>query len=466
MMDPASCSAVQSSIYAGADSLVASLAARGIEASRALAHVGDGLLHDRLSQCVRDNKTLTIKVLGGSMTGGSMNCGFGSGHICRPTPRAAWPALLRSYLSKSLNCRVMVAVHAYGGSTLSSALANFESMVAKSDDLVITDYTVNMRRKDHGGDERDDATSEAFLRRLQSLRAPPALVELEAWAQMSGPLSMLCTKPRLRLAQYYDQPMVSVMHAVCNASDTNSSAPADQFWRSGCGQLDSEGIRSACNAHPGPTTHSIYAALLAATLLRQAGETACQSTQRWAHSPLPLPLASASLLASIDGCPRSLARMNAIEGHSLVVNAKLGNRRKITRPAVSKRGWSFYADRVGKPGWIANASGFQSNRLSFITPVTPNGSVLIGYLRSYENMGRARVWLGNFSERAVVLDGMWDSRTSQTQVDVLPVAELLGEVHAATLRRTLHIEANIQAELNDPSTGGAGKFKVLSLTTC
>eukprot|EP00966_Prymnesium_polylepis_P297346 6869998-Prymnesium_polylepis.1 len=61
------------------------------------------------------------------------------------------------------------------------------------------------------------------------------------------------------IASAYATPVVSFMRAVCNDSATaeNSSWPAAQHWRAGCGTVGQPEFE--CLPHPGPHTHVISA---------------------------------------------------------------------------------------------------------------------------------------------------------------------------------------------------------------
>ena len=91
------------------------------------------------------------------------------------------------------------------------------------------DRSVNNRKCETDAHERDAiaVASEAFIRRARELRSAPALIEVESWAELLGPMKFRCTDPRRELSRHYSIPLVSFMGAVCGASDFNSSAPGD-----------------------------------------------------------------------------------------------------------------------------------------------------------------------------------------------------------------------------------------------
>ena len=215
-----------------------------------------------------------------------------------------------------------------GGRTVTTA-QRYESRVkraARNPHIIITDLTVcDLRGVTSSLDEvRIKAGWETLIRRVLAEETSPALVHMESWAAFSpmGP----CRTNRsahalhLPLAQHYGVPVASFMLGVC--AHRPETAPL-RHWRGGCspnasscggllgeGGLDMRG--TACEPHPGPHTHRVYALVLAELLLGEArrlvlGSQGMHSAKmlwdavggrgapaRWHSSPRNVPLGSSS----------------------------------------------------------------------------------------------------------------------------------------------------------------------------
>lgn len=461
---------------AAAVSIADRLAIRGIDAKRSFVVAGDGQLPGSLASCVSagstSKHTLRIKVLGASMTAAAMNHGHEHKEL-------GWAALLAEQLRSVLPCRVIVEVRAEGGTTISSALANYPALVDPTDDVVMLDYSINdgRARTDELSSRKLEAATELFVRR--ALSSAQGVVLIESWANLVGQLTLRCAESRATIARHYSLPMVSFMQAVCNASSrsAHSIEPARRFWRSSCHTLDGEGQHpDNCLQHPGPTTHEIYASLVAFALFRQASLAVC-AEGRPRSAPLPGPLASPGLLRTVGACATPLSWLHVpSQRYNTQLQAKIPTRTGPVRKGHLGSGWRFYADRPGKPGLIGNGS-VAGNVLHWPwLPFTMNGSLVVGYLRSYEGQGRARVSLGSnrSDDTGVTLDGTWASHTSQVDVTVLRVADLLHPAELAELTRRSW-KTGVQRMHNMPlwfevlpptSRGGADKFKVVDVVTC
>ena len=104
----------------------------------------------------------------------------------------------------------------------------------------------------------------------------------------------------------------------------------------------------------------------------------------------------------------------------------------------------------------------------------PSGSVRLHYLRSYAGLGKAVVGLGGGyreGDSGVVLDGLWNSMSSQMDDQVLTVARLdaSGEVrqrlNSSDERRPVKVRLGLRL-LGTSAERNATKFKLLALYTC
>ena len=221
------------------------------------------------------------------------------------------------------------------------------------------------------------------------------------------------------IARAYALPVISFMRAVCNDSATvaQSNEPTERHWRAGCSHLDSPG--EACAPHPGPHTHTIYASLLARYILSQAaaagaarsassraGAPAASGTLSIPEGPAPQGkgpfILKASELSALQGCSEPITSMETRKSCTLPRLSKSALcKRSPQSCSVSSPGWDCYEDRPGKPGWIANAT--TGGVLAVRVRATVSGSLVIGYLRSYEGMGNASLIVDENKSMAVTI---------------------------------------------------------------
>jgi len=220
-----------------------------------------------------------------------------------------------------------------------------------------------------------------------------------------------------------------------------SAEPTLLHWRAGCGRLDTGG--TDCEPHPGPHTHQVYAWLLASYIFRQSAFTCAASEAR---------AVSSHMLEQEQGQPSPSAALLQPD----VLNSLRGCSPKVVLSSVSTdvacgspfraSGWTCFEDRRGKRGWIAeaysssNSSGsLEPRQLVFRMRAATAGKLVVGYLRSYEGMGRASLTVSDYRQRnrssGFMLDGLWTDQTSQVQHDVLrwsqvaPDFRLVGSYH-------------------------------------
>lgn len=220
-----------------------------------------------------------------------------------------------------------------------------------------------------------------------------------------------------------------------------------------CVRLDTPGTQ--CEPHPGPHVHRLFAMLLAERITQEALR-ACTAAARprragkagggggggsigggsigggggggggWAALPAPpttLPadaptLLPASALAGMSGCRMK----HGVSNPTLTLD--FGTACGSPAPPAG-HGWRCYEDRPGKLGWVAAGAAASTGALTFeASPVElpAGGKLTVAYLRSYEGMGRARLWLDDDYERALTLNGTWAAPTSQTDLAIVGAA--------------------------------------------
>ena len=460
-----------------------------------------------LSKCLRPGgdssprETLNIGVVGGSMTGGLMNCHAASGVLCAgkfSAPDLTWSAQLQSIIAPFLPaCEVHVNLRPTAAARIDVMLISQQrnALLKPNDDLLIEDYTVNdnkappsvagvdSRARLRAGMEvllREALLGQASSKQQQVIHLdvfPPQCDERVGRDETHGPI-----------ARHYAVPIVSLRRAVCeNVARPAAQAAWNATWYAGCGTLDAAGSR--CGVHPGPRTHRIIARLLAFYIVKQAaiatalecGGTAGSVARVDPFGPVNeapaahlavAPFVSQQVLDSLQSC---FVPLSYYDFSKACCETSCGKEQPLAR------NWTCYSERPDKPpGFITSTAGatlaFPRLKMSF------GGKVVISFLRSYERMGSVRVALLDQSSEfrikrfdqgflhqglsswfdasdAVTLDGTWDSHTSQVQAAVIDNKKLWGNVSERQNTRTLGIRF-------DGGLEAASKFKVLSVETC
>ena len=201
-----------------------------------------------------------------------------------------------------------------------------------------------------------------------------------------------------------------------------------------CVRLDTPGAQ--CEPHPGPHVHRLFAMLLAERITQEALR-ACTAAVRpwrprkagggggggWAALPAPpttLPadaptLLPASALAGMSGCRMK----HGVSNPTLTLD--FGTACGSPAPPAA-HGGRCDEDRPGKLGWVAAGGAASTGTLSFeasAIELPAGGKLTVAYLRSYEGMGRARLWLDDDHDRALTLNGTWAAPTSQTDLAIV-----------------------------------------------
>lgn len=123
-------------------------------------------------------------------------------------------------------------------------------------------------------------------------------------------------------------------------------------------------------------------------------------------------------------------------------------------------GWDFRPEGNHRWGWISEEPG---STITFLVPVR-QGTIHVGFLRSYENMGCARVRITDAFDRNLtinskILAGHWRRRISVFQEESIPSE--LGSSDSKGVLKRVNVEFSL---LGACSYGNGRKFKLLSLT--
>jgi hypothetical protein len=467
-----------------------------IDPDRAVANAGNArLLRGVLAEhCFSTGspKRLNVAVLGGSMTQGSQNCLSRAGVLCKGRflmrRELTWHGRLSSLLQRALpGCRVTMRPRLKPANRIDSLLPAM-SPLDPSDHIVVEDFTVN--------DQRGNTVVEGVLNDTRVLSLTIAGHEVVAQAARAQNSSLLLMEsfpafgrpPRCAtyddyvhraVAQAYALPLISFMRAVCTEAERRaySGEPAQRHWRAGCGTIDAEGM--GCEPHPGPYTHGIYALLLARYVLRHAA-LACADMGVSAHGvkEQPLPSPSAHVLPA--------EQMEKLRGCGPTdIRTRIDMAEECGEPFHRNGSWRCYEDMPGKPGWIAEqqqSAGLGSSTsvgsgqplppqaLTFVMRANSRGKLIVGYLRSYEGMARASLFVNGHSDHFVTLDGLWESNTSQTQFAMFQWSAIANH----TILGSSHHPSRVQVTLTVPAVGTrpydvpgrASKFKLVELRSC
>ena len=440
----------------------------------AVVNVGDmATLRYHLRRCATGS-ALPVVALGCSMTEGRMSC-FGKGTgACMDNgcPQLRWCGKVQRWLSLLLPCKVSVVCARRGWGSHTYAYG-FEGMIARHRPAIVLsniahcDTTLSPVTEIYG---QVKAAAEYVIRRTLAL--PAAFIHFQpARPLASADAAALCDdeakQPNrawtLELARHYRLPALSFTRAAC-ASD--SLLGPLRHWDAGCSpvaalcnprEISWPGVK--CFIHPGPHVHHLMSLLFVERVLGAA-----HHALRAGGGPGPSPEAEG--IPTVNQ-PEAVARHDVCrsEGTSSDFSTSCGQ-------PTSTGGWRCYADVPGRQGWIGSGD---ATDISFFLPLRgDNATVIVTYVRSFENFGRARAWLDEDEAEAVELDGRWNSRTSQPFLHVLPVATLCGptcrEASRTLIRfpkalrgahgHALHIRPLVDGQQ------GASRFKVVALAAC
>ena len=117
---------------------------------------------------------------------------------------------------------------------------------------------------------------------------------------------------------------------------------------------------------------------------------------------------------------------------------------------------------ISKLGLVAGGAdpggadpGGPSPVISFNVTTTAAAKMLVGYLRSYENMGIASIAVGG--KQLLSMDGLWSSRTSQYCSELIPLPS------AGTHTVTITVLPTNATDSAEEGHRGANKFKILEI---
>ena len=485
----------------------ANLSALSIDPDRSVTYSGNmkrlrAILRERCFPAAskathHESNRLHIVVFGGSMTDGSMNCMAQKNVLCtakyKPT-HLTWRSKLIHLLQTGLpGCKIHLRSSLFPASRSDVLLAS-PLLVRSSDDVVIEDFTVN--------DQRGTTVVKGRINNTKLLTSTIAGHEVLALSARSQNASLLLMESfpafgwppqcvpfddhvHRTISRTYAVPIISFMRAICTPGELEmrSHEPVRRHWVAGCGAFDEAG--TDCEPHPGPHTHQVYAWLLARYLLHQAMLAFTNVMPTIDEPSQPLPSATfldPNQLEALRGCAPSLIKSS--------INARVS----CGEPLPARGSWYCYEDKPGKRGWIAEGHhshagipggpgvAMEPQDITFTMKGTRYGKLVVGYLRSYEGMAPASLFINGNVSAAVTLDAVWADRTSQTHFDVFPLQTIAAHValsgshhHPSRLTVTLRVPA-IRRPGQPPLRGSGAqgrqeqvqgrKFKLTQLVSC
>ena len=474
---------------------------------RARAHVGDvGALRASLSKAIA-GKSLHVVVIGGSVTAGAQCVDPATRH---ESIACGWPARFKNWLDAAFpkgSPHVVENLSERASSSIvaTELLSPHRQRLAATVDIIIIDYAVNdasnpLRIQRHlyqavvdseertrsamlnyswpaagpapmcsalSGDYRNRLLvgTERLVRWCISLPSRPAVMFFETF-NPSVAWQRQAQEVHLTVASYYQLPVISyrdaVWHLWRNLGSAHRSSPPRAEAAALCEEI---GLAPACagalwgsSLHPPWHVHQLLADLLALSVAYEF-RLMCSSKS---SSPLnnrrseKRPTVVAPLYHSNSRCSSPLTIMSTLRTTAFLP----------TILPASRNGWSLEEDVPGKPGWIARSDGAE---ISFDMHFQ-HGDLTIGFLRSYNGLSSAAMWVSDSA-----------SRVSGEAVGKLSVA---GEALQNAPLRLNGLWNEAKSELSEARLSGLGqgrlrihlrstcddvphcKFKLLMLTSC
>lgn len=445
--------------------------------------------------------SINVVVAGGSVTAGT---GCASGQFA--SLDCAWPNVLEVFLNSAFPTSDPSKKHrvenlserASSSIVAVEILAPHRARLGVATDLIIVDYAVNdasniqikpafRRKTEHferqrhnsssscsslRGDYRDRlmVATERIVRWGISLPSQPALVYLETF-NSRVPWAKQAQEVHAVVASYYELPMISYRDAVWHLWQRlrrSSDSSKEECTRLGLAPLCSEAFWTSKGLHPPRHVHQLLAGLIAGTFIEEwkngcaaakdeaPGSKPRSSTHHPSSSRAIAPLFGSTTISSSEG---SHGRVDGYCGTPITVMSTLSTSASLLkplRPRAQGSAWQLEEDVPGKKGWITYGHSIEGGASELIFDMQfKAGGLDVGFLKSYEGLGRARLWLeggttGPTRSKPMVLDATWDEHKSE-----------VAKVHISGVgsgRRAVHIQA-MCARSSDGAAKAAGKLR-------
>ncbi|PRW56718.1 hypothetical protein C2E21_4783 [Chlorella sorokiniana] len=420
-----------------------------LQLKRGLAYYGGGQRVERLAAALMAGQPITAVVIGGSVSRGAGST----------RPDRAFPAMFFSFLNASFPHPQHAFLNkAIGGTTSGIFATCAEKLVPPETDLVVVEFTFN---------EPGDAPFifphrrgfEQLLRKVARLPRAPAVIVLHhyAWHFSDGDglkagLFYRAAEMQLStMAQYYDMPSPSLRNALYKAMQSNVPPfKINKVHKAGSVTpagvtLKPAGAEKADyvyydNIHPSDTGHQALAELLAGvvqTAVKNVAETAGREAATGGSSPVLDSLRRGSASGSTSATvPTKAAKLPPpmIPGNAAHATTLCAMQEEFQSVAVAMDGFEWRPERPEAADFVSQKWGYRGDKtgswveLELSTEEAPGrrgvATVILGYLRSYQGMGLARVTCAaGCSCKPGLVDGLWRQHTSLMQMTSLQVSQ-------------------------------------------
>ncbi|PSC72893.1 photosystem II reaction cent isoform B [Micractinium conductrix] len=407
------------------------------ELQRGLAFSGSGRLIERAAAKLLGGQPIKAYTIGGSVTRGA---GASS-------DATSYPSRFFEFLNSTFPHRGHVLQNKGIGATTSGIYSVCaEAIIPPDADLLVAEFTFN-EPADIPFTSPQRRAFEQLLRKLARLPGQPAVVVLHhyAWWFSGGdgvqgglfyrPAEMQLTT----MAQYYDMPSPSVRAAVWPLMRAGV-APFKVSRVIKPGQVTPNGVKLPVaepgterqyyfydRVHPSDTGHQVMAELLAGVVLQAAARVQAA--------------AAAAAAAAGDGGGLAAVKPRAAELPPPMIpgNADVPTTLCAMQPLAKRmRGFEYRAERPDRQdpvdqkwGYVGEEEGawleMEMNTLdgsSSGAGAQTKATVFLGYLRSYQGMGVARVECKrDCTCLPTRIDGRWKQRVSLTQMHEFQVSQ-------------------------------------------
>jgi hypothetical protein len=444
----------------------------------------DQLAMQKLMRNLAQKSSIRVAVLGGSMTIGN-ECTTPDKQV---QTKCAWSAGLERWLTRTFpSAAVNVDNLGYGGMNTLARLLEIDNTIGAATkygrvDLWIIDHGINDavadERRDHVnwfGDANEDFVTRDFDALGNTTRddvmsiATEALILKILRTDPTAGLMLLSTacaeclafrENELKIARHYRVPYVDYAFLV---EQRGQECEVQIDSKSDFGRRDENGrflvvqeMGASTNRprncdlwngtiHPDWKTHQRVADTMG-YLMGRALAAVCRDPKSGSDmmllvAPQASTFWSKPALHSLAPCDKFAVSYSA----------------KRSQASVIKNGWDLVEDRAGKPGWIGTTAGA---RISFPLTFGADPTIGIGFLRSYENMGKASVQVVGTKGEFVPLgeiDGLWED--PKARISVLDTKWFYPKVGSKTNEMTLVVDI---ADMPRASN----KMKILSVVSC
>lgn len=429
------------------------------EVQRAQGYYGSGRRMRAVAAKLLAGRPIKAYTLGGSVTRG----------LGASAPNASYPARFFQFVNSSFpHSDHVFSNKGIGGTSSGIFAACAEQMVAPDADLVFVEFTYNDHENPYDSPVRRGF--EQLLRKLLALPGQPAVVMVHYyswWFTYGDGLDRgLYYYPGADqmsvFADYYDFPVVNMRAAVWRLMQAGAPGfKADRVLgkdiKSPLGApipQASPGTEQdyfyADRMHPSDRGHKMVAEAMAGALLRALGETAAGVEPGVRQGDPTVDGLPPPMIPNNPDLPTTLCAMQ--EDFKPIVKMAQGFEWRPERPNAT----SFVEQKWGWTGlhagdWAELEVDTRADASGSGKGAGGDASIWLTYLRSYQNMGRARVeCLFGCTCKATHIDASWARRESLQQIHSFKVSQ--------------HPQCRIRATILSGETGSKMSLQALMVT--